>query len=104
VNLTVHFAPCVKLSSNDSSTRVWELLSSKYPNLVHRQQAIGGGFAVDTTKGSPFSQRGVYFTHTEDGKLDPAGLDCVFTDADICDSFPDDHTRGSKEVRLTREK
>jgi hypothetical protein len=33
--------------------------------------------------------------------LGPAGLDCVFTDADIGDSFPDDHMRDSKEIRLT---
>lgn len=27
-----------------------------------------------------------------------AGLDSVFTDADIGDSFPDDRTRDSKEI------
>lgn len=56
VSLTVHFAPCVRLYSKNLSTRVWELLFSKYPNLMHRQQAREGGFVVDSTKGSPFNQ------------------------------------------------
>ena len=91
MNLTVHFAPWVRLYSKDSPTRVWEPLSSNYPNLVHHQRAREGGFAVDTTKGSPFNQMGFYFKHTLDDKCGaPAGLDCVFTDADIGDSFPDE--------------
>jgi hypothetical protein len=40
---------------------------------------------------------GIYLKHTLDGKRGAsAGLDCVFTDADIGDSFPNDRGRDSK--------
>jgi hypothetical protein len=42
---------------------------------------------------------GVYLKHTLDGKRGAStGLDRVFTDADIGDSFPDDRGRDSKEI------